>query len=331
MKIISKFSGVVIIAALVLGTTSCSDDDDTIFVEPTESIVEYLTNNSDYSSLKAALDLTELTSVLSGTSSYTIFAPKNESFSKFLTEAGFAELSEVDTEEEIAIVKNVLLNHVVNGSNLSSSLNTGYITTNAIYGDASNSYISMYLSVENNTVTINGGSDGANIGAVVSTPDIRATNGVIHAIDAVIQIPKITTFVTVDPNFSRLVEGLTAYSFEYVTTLQGNGPFTILAPNNAAFDALLATDETWNNSGDIPETTLESVINLHVIADNIRQSELTTGEITTLGGVVSVDAPKNTIFDGSDPIIISTILVSDIQASNGVIHAMDKVLITPIP
>ncbi|KAA1247831.1 fasciclin domain-containing protein [Aquimarina sp. RZ0] len=332
MKIISKITRITTILTLTIGMYSCSDDDDgNVVVAPTQSIAEFVASQSNYSSLKAALDLTELTPILSGTEQFTVFAPDNGAFTSFLTDAGFADLSEVDTDEEIALVKSILLNHVVNGSNLSATLSTGYINTQATYGDTVDQFLSMYLTVENNTVTINGGSSGENTGAVVSQADIITTNGVIHAVDAVIQLPKVTTFATADPNFSRLVEGLTAYSFEYVTTLEGAGPFTVLAPDNAAFDTLLDSNADWNATSDIPEATLETALNLHVISgSNVREGDLTDGEVTTLGGNIAVDTTNNTITDGSDPAISSTIVSTNVQATNGVIHVIDTVLLSAI-
>ncbi|MDY8133995.1 fasciclin domain-containing protein [Aquimarina sp. 2201CG5-10] len=327
MKFISIISKVVIVTALVLGTTSCSDDDDNIITPPvTLNVVETAQANTNLSKLVAALLAADgdLDTVLSGTGPYTILAPTDTAFDTFLTDNGFnTDLSDVPTD----LLQKILLNHVISGtvrsSDLQSGDGTGYTNTLSTSGPGDTN-LSLYYN-SNNGVKFNGVS-------TVTTADTEATNGIVHIVDAVIGLPDVTTFVTADPNFSRLLEGLTAYSFDYVTTLQGNGPFTIFAPNNDAFDALLATDNTWNTPGDIPEATLESTLNLHVASgSNTTESDLTDGEFNTLGGGVLIDATAKTVTDGSDPVIASTIVSTDVQAANGVIHVIDKVLLTSIP
>jgi uncharacterized surface protein with fasciclin (FAS1) repeats len=57
--------------------------------------------------------------------------------------------------------------------------------------------------------------------------------------------------------------------------LTGKGPFTVFAPTNAAFQALLDTDDNWNELADIPVATLESVLSYHVsTAGNVRSTDL---------------------------------------------------------
>jgi len=79
---------ITIIAAI---TFSCSSDDNND--SPTSNtIADFVAANADYSSLQAALDRANLTTVLSGTTAYTVFAPNNAAFSAFLTANGFASL-----------------------------------------------------------------------------------------------------------------------------------------------------------------------------------------------------------------------------------------------
>ncbi|WP_299245135.1 fasciclin domain-containing protein [uncultured Aquimarina sp.] len=323
MKIISKITNAVIIASLVLGISSCGDDDDGDIIIPTENIVVTATADTDLSLLVAALGAADgdLVSVLSGTGPFTVLAPTNTAMEAFLTANNYADIAAVPTDA----LQQLLLNHVIPGQLTSAALTSngaGYATTASTAGPDGTS-ISMYYNTSNGVV-FNGG-------ATVTTPDIAASNGIIHKIDAVIGLPDITTFATADPNFSRLVEGLTAYNFDYVTTLQGAGPFTVFAPNNAAFDTLLATDPMWNATGDIPEMTLEGALNLHVIQNaNVLEADLTDGEVNTLGGNVTIDATAKTVSDGADPANTAAITETDVQATNGVIHMIDNVLLSPI-
>jgi len=324
MKIISKITNAMVIAAFVLGVSSCGDDDDgNIITPPGENIVTIASGDDDLSSLVAALSAADgdLVSVLNGAGPFTVLAPTNEAMQAYLTANNYADLAAVPTDE----LQQLLLNHVIPGEVTSATLTSngaGYAQTASTAGPG-DSPISMYYNTSNGVV-FNGGAE-------VTTADITASNGVIHKINAVIGLPDVTTFASVDPNLSRLVEGLTAYSFDYVMTLQGTGPFTILAPNNAAFDALLGTNMDWNNPGDIDETVLQTALELHVIPSaNVREADLMDGDVSTLSGQVTVDATAKTITDGSDPANVSTIIATNVQATNGVIHIIDTVLLSSI-
>ncbi|WP_299314064.1 fasciclin domain-containing protein [uncultured Aquimarina sp.] len=323
MKIISKITNAVIITALVLGVSSCGDDDDGNIIIPTENIVVTATADTDLSLLVAALGAADgdLVSVLNGTGPFTLLAPTNTAIEAYLAANNYADIAAVPTDA----LQQLLLNHVIPGEITSTALTNngaGYATTASTAGPDGAS-ISTYYNTTNGVV-FNGV-------ATVTTPDIAASNGIIHKIDAVIGLPDITTFATVDPNLSRLVEGLTAYSFDYVTTLKGTGPFTVFTPNNAAFDTLLATDPMWTATGDIPETILQTALDLHVIENiNVTEADLTDGVVNTIGGNVTIDATAKTVSDGADPANVATIITTDIQATNGIIHEIDNVLLSPI-
>jgi transforming growth factor-beta-induced protein len=168
--------------------------------------------------------------------------------------------------------------------------------------------------------------------AVVTTADIDADNGVVHVIDKVLLVPNVVDAALANPNFSILVAALTderLTDIDFVTILKGDGPFTVFAPTNAAFEALLASNEDWNGLADIPAATLEAVLKYHVIAgDNVTASEITDGltpttfegstfTINTTDGVVITDKGGNE----------STVQIADVQTSNGVIHAISRVLL----
>ncbi|GAA0728819.1 hypothetical protein GCM10009430_38250 [Aquimarina litoralis] len=323
MKIISKFTYAVFCTVLVLGTYSCGSDDDGDVVIPTDNVVTIATGDSDLSLLVSALTTADgdLVSVLNGDGPFTILAPTNSAMEAFLTANNYADINAVPTDE----LQQILLNHVIAGEISSSDLindAAGYEQTSSTAGP-NGSALSVYFNTTDGVV-FNGS-------ATVSTADIAASNGIIHKIDAVIGLPDLTTFATADPNLSRLLEGLSAYNFDYVTTLQGDGPFTVFAPNNAAFNDLLATNVDWNTPADIEETTLESALNLHVLPDaNVREENLTDGNVSTIGGQVSINATAKTVSDGSDPATVSNIVSTNIQTTNGVIHLIDKVLLNPV-
>lgn len=315
MKNLLKISLIVFIA---LGIASCSDDDDSNPDPQTNTIADFVASNDDYSSLKAALDKTGLTATLDGQGSFTVFAPNNAAFTAFLNANGFASLDEVPTD----LLTNVLLNHVVDGVNMASDLTTGYINTLATEA-SSGANLSMYVNTSSG-VKLNGIS-------TVTTADIEADNGVIHAVNTVIALPTVVTFATADPTFATLVAALTrADQPDFVSVLStpvgtSPAPFTVFAPTNAAFTALLA-ELGASSLNDIDGPTLTATLNTHVIAGaNVRAADLVDGTVSTLGDDLVVDASNATLTDPNGR--VSNIIVVDVQASNGVVHAIDKVLL----
>ncbi len=295
---------------------------DSVIELPT--IVTFATTNPALSSLVAALTdegNTAFVTLLSDTTQdFTVFAPTNDAFTTFLDGAS---LGDVDND----VLAQVLSNHVIPGTvAISTVLSNSYVSTAAVFNGEADAPISMYINTDNG-VTLNGGSN-------VALADIVAVNGVVHVVDTVIGLPDITTFATADPTFSSLVAALTAdASFGYVGALQTpNGtdpaPFTVFAPTNDAFADLL-TDLGLGALGDVPVDVLAATLELHVVTGaNVRAEDLEGidgNSVPTLGGgeiVIDADAPA--IIDpdgGANPII-----VTNVQAANGVIHAISRVI-----
>lgn len=306
---------------ITLFLASCSNDDDGGSPIPDGvTIADFVASNPDYSSLGAALDAAGLTTVLAGQGEFTVFAPNNAAFTVFLNANGFASLEDVPVDA----LREILLNHVVDGLNLSSDLTTGYITSLAT-GTSSSQNLSLFINTASG-VEINGVSE-------VTQADITVDNGVIHAVDAVIGIPNITTQALANPQFSVLVDALIAASdsnINYVDLLSGTtaSPFTVFAPTNDSFIALL-TALGLSSLNDIPQDLLQIVLNYHVIAGaNVRAEDLVNG------GTAATFQGENLTFDltGGAKIIDATgtpsnIIVTNVQTNNGVVHAIDKVLL----
>ncbi len=308
-----------LILTLALFVFSCDNNDDDNSTPPPAdpTIAGFVADNADYSSLLAALERAGLVATLDGTTNFTVFAPNNAAFDTFLADNGFASLDDVPVD----VLTNVLLNHVVNGVALSTDLSTGYINTLATES-SSGANLSAYVDT-NGGVRINGGPS-------VTAPDIEVANGVIHAVDAVIGLPTVVTFAVADPTFSNLVAALTRDDQpDFVTILSTSGtapaPFTVFAPTDAAFGDLLV-ELGAGGLGDIDGATLTATLNLHVIGEaNVRAEDLTDGDVTTLGGDVTIDATNATITDANGR--VSNIIVTNVQAVNGVVHAIDKVIL----
>lgn len=314
------FKNYLLLLVVGLLTVSCSNDDDSSSTPVSNTIADFVNSNPNYSSLKAALDKVGLTSVLAGSDSFTVFAPDNNAFSAFLSDNGFSTLDDVPN----AVLEQVLLNHVVSGVNVSSSLSTGYIKTLAEESTTSNK-IDMYINTASG-VQINGD-------AQVVTADISVDNGVIHAVNKVIGLPTVVTFATADSTFSTLVAALTREdSFTFVATLStANGtspaPFTVFAPTNTAFGDLL-TELSYSTLDDIPTATLEATLNTHVVGgSNVLSSTLTDGmTVTTLGDTFTINTTSGVTFTDQNS-RTGNVIVADVQSANGVIHVVDKVIL----
>lgn len=309
-----------LIAFLSIGLVACSDDDEGDVMETSNTIADFVETNPDYSSLNAALIAADLKTTLDGSTEFTVFAPNNAAFNAFLSANGFANLAAVPKE----ILTQVLLNHVQQGVIMSSDLTTGYIESMSTAGpDGEN--LSMFINTSGG-VTIN---DVAS----VTTANVEVDNGVIHAVDAVIGLPDITTFATADPTFDTLVAALTREEeFNFVNVLmtqESPAPFTVFAPTNAAFQSLLANDLEMNSLNDIPTDVLAAALSYHVVTGaNVRSSDITNNMIvaTFEGGSFTINTTGGvTITDENGR--VANVVAVDVQATNGVIHVIDKVLL----
>ena len=120
------------------------------------------------------------------------------------------------------------------------------------------------------------------------TTDILATNGVIHIIDKVMLPTDVVTLALNNSGFTSLVAALTdtRHTTDFVSLLKMAGPYTVFAPTNSAFQALLDSNVSWNSLADIPIATLEAVLKYHVFAGgNVQSDQLTDNqEITMFSG-----------------------------------------------
>ncbi len=318
MKIIKKIIPILFISLFTFQSCNKDNDDDNNQVN---TIVDLVSDSPNLSSLVAALEKANLATTLTGQGPYTVLAPTNEAFSSFLAANNFNSLDDIP----VSLLTKVLLNHVISGSILSSDLSTGYANTLA-QSSASGSAMSLYIDVSNG-VEFNGVSS-------VSSTDILAVNGVIHEVDAVIGIPNVVTFATADPNFSTLVSALTRNDLTtnfvgILSTDAGSSPapFTVFAPINEAFNRLL-NELNITSLSEIDEPSLDATLKTHVVGGlNVMASSLSDGlTITTLGGDITANVTGGpTLTDSSNR--ISEIIATNVQADNGVIHAINKVIL----
>ena len=318
MKILFKILPILLISLTTLQSCNNNDDEN---VEDVSTIVNLAVDSADLTSLVAALDRANLVSALNGEGPFTVLAPTNDAFAAFLSANNFNSLEDVPVD----ILTKVLLNHVISGSLISTDLSTGYANTLATSA-ASQTPLSIYVDTSNG-VRFNGVSS-------VSAADILAVNGVIHKVDAVIGLPNIVTFATADPNFSTLVSALTRSDLttDFVGVLSTDAatapaPFTVFAPINDAFNRLL-TELNLASLSEIDEPTLDVVLKYHVVGGaNVLDSNLTDNlTVSTLSGDITADISGGArLTDSSGR--VSDIIATNVQANNGVIHAINNVIL----
>ena len=282
---------------------------------PTQSgtIVDIAAGNPSFSTLVTAVKAAGLAETLSGKGPFTVFAPTNEAFAA-LPKGTLEMLLKPENRDSL---RKVLTYHVVSGDLMAKDLKSGKVAT-----------------VEGNSVTLQVNKNGVKVNGInVIKADVDATNGVIHAIDRVLLPPGLMaakptqsgTIVDVaasNPAFSTLVTAVKAAGL--VETLSGKGPFTVFAPTNEAFAALpKGTLEMLLK----PENrdSLRKVLTYHVVSGNLMAKDLKSGKVATVeGNSVTLQVNKNGVkVNGIN------VIKADVNATNGVIHAIDRVLLPP--
>ena len=253
----------------------------------------------------------DLPTVLAGSGPFTVFAPTDDAFAAFLSDNGFADLEAVPVD----VLTQVLLNHVVSGTNLSTDLTTGYVSSLSTAGP-NEANLSMFINT-NDGVVINGTS-------TVTAADNKATNGVVHIVDAVIGLPNIVGHAVANPNLTSLVGALTANGNTTFTSLLSNNEetFTVFAPLNSAFDSFMNPED--NN--------INTILANHVISGAAANAaNLSNSYLNTLG--TNADGDFLSIYVNTDDGVVlngvSTVASADIVATNGIIHAVDTVIDLP--
>ncbi|MBV6642748.1 MAG: fasciclin domain-containing protein [Cyclobacteriaceae bacterium] len=289
-------------AASLLTISACNDDNDMDDMGPDENIVELAEGTPSLSTLVSAIVAADLTATLEGDGPFTVFAPTNDAFNGL--PAGVLDYL-LDNPAELAAV---LQYHVVSGKVLSTDLSSGTVAT-------LNGNIEVNVS---SGVTINSTAN-------VITADVEATNGVVHIIDEVLipegfELPPTEDIIELAQGTSTLSTLVTAITTaDLVATLQGDGPFTVFAPTNEAFENL--PDGVLDYLLENP-TELAGILQYHVVSGSVLSTDLSTGAVATLNGDINVDVSAGVVINGS-----ASVVTADIQATNGIVHIIDEVLI----
>jgi transforming growth factor-beta-induced protein len=287
---------------------SCNKDEDDEPMVQSKNIVETASSDPQFSILVSALQKADLAAALQGTGPFTVFAPTNDAFNTLFSQLGVSGIDDLSAET----LTPILLNHVVSGNVKSSDISTGYATTLNNTAPGQNS-VKVFIE-KTSMVKVDGSK--------VTTADVMATNGVIHVIDKVILPASVVNHAINNPNFSILVEAVVKAGL--VDALSAAGPFTVFAPTNDAFNALFSTLGV-SGINDLTAEQLTPILLYHVVAGNVRASQVSTGNVPTLkeGSDISIMASEMGVkLNGT-----SNVIATDVQGSNGVIHAIDTVIL----
>ena len=296
--------------ALAAGTTllqACGGSDD----EPERNIVQRAQANPDLSILVEAVMAAGLVDTLSA-GSLTVFAPTNAAFAALLTELG---VSKAELLANKPLLTEVLSYHVLGQRVLRAEVPLGKAITPLSGG---------FFKIESsNGLQI---TDGRNRVTRILDTDLYASNGVVHLVDRVLLPADKDIVATAQalPDFSILVEAVVAAGL--VETLQGPGPFTVFAPTNAAFAALL-TELGVSKAGLLAnKPLLTTVLTYHVLPARVLKAEVPVGTAikTVQGETFTVNASLQ-ITDQKGR--SSQITATDVFTRNGVIHVVDRVLL----
>jgi uncharacterized surface protein with fasciclin (FAS1) repeats len=327
-----------LVAALIVGAmtfAACGSDGNDAAPVETEvaaevgTIVDVAVANGSFDTLVAAVIAADLAETLSSPGPFTVFAPTDDAFAAL--PAGLVDA--LLLPENKATLAKILTYHVVSGEVMAADVTDGDVAT--VEGQT------VVLSTANG-VTVNGAS--------VIIADVPASNGVIHAIDAVLLPPDVDAAALLAPaeapvetdapveeeaaevgtivdvavangSFGTLVAAVIAA--DLAETLSGEGPFTVFAPTDDAFAAL---PEGLVAALLLPENkdTLVKILTYHVVSGEVFAADIADGDVATVEGqTVALSTADGVTVNGA------AVLIADVPANNGVIHAIDAVLLPP--
>jgi uncharacterized surface protein with fasciclin (FAS1) repeats len=272
------------------------------------TIAQLVSQTPGFELLKAAIARAGLQDDLNKPGNLTVFAPTNDAF----IAAGFkntADIAKADKE----VLKSILLFHVLDKRVPASAIPEANNTpVTALSGGT------LYATRKGSNVSING--------VTVIRADINAANGVIHVINRVL-LPPAGNLVVVaqsNPAFSFLVAAVVRAGL--ASALQGDGPLTVFAPTNQAF--IDAGFKDINSIQQADPAALTPILLYHVVAGRVFSSQLSNGPVPTLliPQTVGISLAGPTV-KGNRNATPSNIIITDVVATNGVVHAIDQVLL----
>lgn len=273
---------------------------------------------SGFNALLAAATKADLGGALADPNArLTVFAPSDEAFRQLAVSLGFADAAALVNALPAETLKSILSYHVLPDNKRAADLKASPAPAQATLYSFDGQQAALSIAAGESGVSV---TDAALGTAKVTQADVAASNGTIHVIDKVLVPPGVLNIVQLaqlNPQLSSLAGAVVSANLQ--GTLSGPGPFTVFAPTNAAFSQAPA--------GLSPQQ-LGTVLTYHALGSQVLASQIPFGTPTnTLASQAIVIHAGNppTIRDTTDA--PARIVATDVRASNGVIHVIDKVLI----
>jgi transforming growth factor-beta-induced protein len=273
-------------------------------------IVQTAVADGRFTTLATALTAADLVAALKSPGPFTVFAPTDDAFAKLPP----GTIDNLLKPENKPLLIKILTYHVVAGQPLKAA---DILAFNPPYELQMLNNLSTQINVDENKLVVDD--------AIVIQADVLATNGIIHAIDTVLLPPDVVDIAVTDGRFKTLVVALTAA--DLVAALKGPGPFTVFAPTDAAF-AKLPPGTLNDLLKPQNKPKLIEILSYHVVAGRT----LAAADILALNPPFKLEMSNGlstqiTEYVGDIKINDATVIVANVFGTNGVIHAIDRVLL----
>jgi len=269
------------------------------------TVYEIIQNSDDHTTLVTAIDEAGLGDALSQAGPFTVFAPTDQAFAVL-----GSDLDEILADEDL--LNTILTYHVAEGALTSGDLESGQAITTL---EGSDAVVSIFGSEEEPLIFIDE--------AKVVVADLIADNGVVHVIDVVLTPPPAFTVLDIindSEDHTILAAALAASGLD--VAVDGDGPYTVFAPNDEAFEAL--EDGVLDALLEDPTGDLVDILYTHVLGGAILSGDLSDGQQATAfsGETLTVTIDGDNIFINE-----SQVIAADLEADNGVLHVVDAIIL----
>ena len=307
-----------LLLSVCLLSWSCEETDGFRTIEPESNVLQTVKEQASLSLFNAALERTNVGSTLINQNlSFTLFAPNNEAFGNFLNARGYNGIADVPLEELTSLVNY----HVALGRKGLASLDSAMLINTL-----SNKEIFVYkTAAASNTAILNNEAE-------IVTADLAARNGIVHIINEVLTPPaqSLAQYIAAraageNQEFSLLRAALQRAGL--LTLLNSNHPFTLLAPTDAAFmNAGYANAEAIEAED---PAVLRNILLYHLLPRYRYSFMFRNGDATTQQGrKVTINTENGTVKGlGNEQPANFISNEQDILTSNGIVHAIDMLLL----
>jgi transforming growth factor-beta-induced protein len=310
---------------LVLFFTSCippvqgPPPDPRSFDEPDTDLLDLGGTLPYFEDFMYALEKTHLTHLMEEEGPYTVFAPVQASFSIFRAENMIKHLDDFPSDK----LADILRYHFIQGEWTLANIPSGYHAT-LLPEKSSGNPIDIYIE-KSDVFRINGLN-------TIDEPDLATANGYIQSIKTILKIPSLIDHLSINKDFSLILEILERSDLDpdLMDHLSNADPITFFVPKNEAILSYLGAHPLWETIHDIPSGTLNDILRNHMIFNhNIVLNDVKKDRILRPESgqefTIHIDYPEWSVLGKSGK--VANLSIRDIQAANGIIHQIDRVLI----